>query len=192
MTSAETVPARPGTSAPRPDHEGHLGRPLIRRIRPEEHDEVARILLAAYESDYPVGERYRAVILDVAERAREHETWVAADPEDDRPLGTVTTGRPGQLITPIGRPGELDFRLLGVDPRARRRGVGRALTEHVIALARDRGASRVVMNSGGQMHPAHRLYESMGFDVLRERVRVFEDGHVSLAYGIDVEQFSGV
>lgn len=147
---------------------------------------MARILLAAYESDYPVGERYRAVLLDVAERAREHETWVAADPEDDRPLGTVTTGRPGRLITPIGRPGELDFRLLGVDPAARRRGVGRALTEHVIALARARGASQVVMNSGGQMHPAHRLYESMGFVVLRERVRVFEDGHVSLAYGIDV------
>lgn len=147
---------------------------------------MAQLLLAAYESDYPVGKRYRATLLDVAQRARDHETWVAADQEDDRPLGTVTTGRPGQLITPIGRPGELDFRLLGVDPRARRRGVGRALTEHVIALARARGATRVVMNSGGQMHPAHRLYESMGFSVLRERVRVFEDGHVSLAYGIDV------
>jgi ribosomal protein S18 acetylase RimI-like enzyme len=183
---------RPGSG---PHHPHHPPLP-IRLIRPEEHEEVARVLLAAYEADYAVGGRYRADILDVAGRARDHETWVVLDRHDGerersagpapRILGTVTTGRPGQLITSIGRPGELDFRLLGVDPSARRRGVGRALTEHVLDLARARGARRVVMNSGGQMHPAHRLYESMGFSVLHERVRVLENGHVSLAYGIDL------
>ncbi|MGB4777822.1 hypothetical protein [Microbacterium sp.] len=70
------------------------------------------------------------------------------DRVDGRLLGTVTTGRPGEQITPIGRTGELDFRLLGVHPGARRRGVGRLLTD---------------------------------------RVRVFDDGHVSLAYGIDLD-----
>ncbi len=160
----------------------------IRRIAPEELEPTAALLVDAYGSDYSIDERYRQVLLDVRTRARDHETWVAVDAEDGSLLGTVTTGRPGELITPIGRPGELDFRLLGVAPSARRRGVGRALTQHVRGLAWERGASAVVMNSGGQMHPAHRLYESLGFEVLTERVREFGDGHVSLAFGITLPQ----
>lgn len=159
---------------------------LIRLVRPAEHEAVAESLLAAYEHDYEIGDAYRRALRDVPARARAHETWVAVDRADGRVLGSVVTGRPGELITPIGRPGELDFRFLGVDPSARRRGLGRLLVEHVLTLARLRGATRVVMNSGGRMYAAHALYRAMGFAVLDERVRVRDDGHVSLAFGIDV------
>lgn len=159
---------------------------LVRLVRPQEYEAVAQSLLAAYEHDYDIRGPYRDSILQVEERAKQHETWVAIDRADGTLLGSVVTGRPGELITPIGRPGELDFRLLGVDPAARRRGIGRLLVEHVLTLARLRGARGVVMNSGVQMTPAHRLYEQLGFQVLTERVRTRPEGHVSLAFGIEL------
>lgn len=50
-------------------------------------------------------------------------------------------------------------------PVALRRGVGRALLDHVIATARDRGYTRLSLETGThpQFAPANRLYESAGF-----------------------------
>jgi hypothetical protein len=94
---------------------------------------------------------------------------VAVDRHTGQLLGTVVTPRPGGHVSELGRPGELDFRLLAVAPSARRRGIGRLLVEHSIALAAERGATRVVMNSGPDMTGAHQLYYSMGFTRLTER-----------------------
>jgi ribosomal protein S18 acetylase RimI-like enzyme len=100
----------------------------------------------------------------------------------------VITPRPGGHISELGRDGELDFRLLAVAPAARRRGIGRLLVEHVLALAAERGATRVVMNSGEQMTSAHRLYYSMGFTRLTERETRTVEGHTRplLAFGHEV------
>jgi GNAT superfamily N-acetyltransferase len=46
-----------------------------------------------------------------------------------------------QSMSECGRGGELDFQLLAVVPAARRRGIGRLLAGHVIALAAERGAT---------------------------------------------------
>jgi ribosomal protein S18 acetylase RimI-like enzyme len=103
-------------------------------------------------------------------------------------LGTVTVPRPGGRISELGQDGELDFRLLAVAPAARRRGIGRLLVEHVIALAAERGATRVVMNSGPQMTGAHQLYYAMGFARLTERETRTVEGHARplLAFGYEV------
>jgi GNAT superfamily N-acetyltransferase len=66
---------------------------------------------------------------------------VALDGHTGQLLGTVTVPRPGGRISELGQDGELDFRLLAVAPAARRRGIGRLLVEHVIALAAGRGAT---------------------------------------------------
>jgi len=50
-----------------------------------------------------------------------------------------------------------------VDGGARGRGVGRALTEAAIAVARERGAQVVRLTSAGHRQDAHQLYESLGF-----------------------------
>jgi GNAT superfamily N-acetyltransferase len=52
--------------------------------------------------------------------------------------------------------------------------VGEALTRHVIALARERGSHRVVMNSGPEMTGAHALYAKLGFQRLPEREGAWE------------------
>jgi putative acetyltransferase len=47
----------------------------------------------------------------------------------------------------------------------RRRGVGRAVVEHILAVARSRGYSRLSLETGSQkaFEPARRLYEGFGF-----------------------------
>lgn len=141
---------------------------LVRRVRASEYDEVSRLRVAAYANDYELGEEYAADVADVARHDREGEVWVAED-RDGRVLATVTTAREGANLYELGRPGELDWRLLAVAPEARGRGLGRLLTEFVVMLASERGLERVVMNSGSDMLAAHALYESMGFARLPER-----------------------
>jgi ribosomal protein S18 acetylase RimI-like enzyme len=160
---------------------------LIRRAAPGELTAIGELREAAYSHDYEISDHYRATLRDVAAPDAEQEVWVAADRHTGQFLGTVTVPRPGGHISPLGQDGELDFRLLAVAPTARRRGIGRLLVEHVIALAAERGNSRVVMNSGPQMTGAHQLYYAMGFTRLTERETRIVEGHIRLlAFGYEV------
>ncbi|GAA1965595.1 GNAT family N-acetyltransferase [Agromyces allii] len=162
---------------------------VVRLVRDDEIDAVAALSVRAYEYAYELSDEYRASIADVAPRAVEHQVWVAADATTGELLGSVATPRRGSTISPLAQPGELDFRLLAVDPPARGRGVGEELTRLAIELARLRGLDRVVMNSGPQMTGAHRLYAKLGFDRLHDREREIVDGDrrfLLLAFTIDV------
>jgi len=161
---------------------------LIRLADPGEYQAIADLSEAAYSHDYDISDDYRESLRDVATRAAEHEVWVAVGRHAGQLLGTVVTPRPGGHISALGRDGELDFRQLAVAPAARRQGIGRLLVEHVIALAAQRGATRVVMNSGPQMTGAHQLYYSMGFTRLTERETRTVAGHTRplLAFGYEV------
>ena len=52
---------------------------------------------------------------------------------------------------------------LYVAPAARRQGQGRALLEHAMAAARERGATTIELNTSETDVAARRLYESAGF-----------------------------
>ena len=56
------------------------------------------------------------------------------------------------------------IRLLGVDPRSRGTGVGKALTNTCIQLARDRGHSQVILHTTQAMQIAWALYQKLGFE----------------------------
>ncbi|WP_082509231.1 GNAT family N-acetyltransferase [Microbacterium sp. Leaf179] len=140
----------------------------IRLVAPDEHADAGRLTADAYRHSYEgLTAGYLASLADVATRVAQGEVWVALD--GDEIVGTVWTPRPGERLSPLAVEGELDFRQLAVAPTARGRGVGEALTRHVIGLARARGAVRVVMNSGPEMLGAHALYLKLGFRRLTER-----------------------
>ncbi|MDQ1074691.1 MULTISPECIES: GNAT family N-acetyltransferase [Microbacterium] len=146
--------------------------PSTLTIRPVESHELAeagRVTVEAYRHSYDgLTESYVASLADVAGRLAHGEVWVAVNASGEI-VGTVWVPRPGERLSPLARDGELDFRQLAVAPSARGRGVGEALTRHVIDLARARGARRVVMNSGPEMIGAHALYLKLGFRRLTER-----------------------
>lgn len=148
----------------------------VRLVRPNEIDAVAALSLRAYEIEYTISGHYRDDIVAVGERAAAHQVWVAVDARSGELLGSVVTPKPGQVLTELPEEGELDFRLLAVDPSARGRGVGATLTRLVLELARLRGQRRVVMNSGPQMVRAHGLYKRLGFSILESRVRFVDPG----------------
>ncbi|MGW9631369.1 GNAT family N-acetyltransferase [Agromyces sp. NPDC055520] len=167
----------------------------VRLMRPDEAGSVAALAEAAYANDVELSDAYRADIVAVAERARDHQVWVATDAATGELLGTVSTPVAGATISPLARDGELDFRFLGVAAHARRRGVGEVLVAHVLRLARIRGLDRVVLNTGPDMLAAQRLYDRLGFERLHEREFTFErpDGttFLMIAYGRDAGSVVG-
>jgi len=150
--------------------------PLVRLARADEYGAIGQLIAAAYTADYELPASYVNSLSQVEQRAREHEVWVVEDRLTGTLEASVATPRDGGFISDLGQPGELDFRLLAVAPGARGKGYGALLTNHVIALARQRGLDRVVMNSGDMMLGAHRLYEKLGFARVPARDLVVMDG----------------
>lgn len=144
---------------------------LIRPALPADYPEIARITVDAYlaagyftDPDFP----YLQHIRKVAERAEVAEIWVAE--RDGSVIGSVTLAVEGDAWSDIARAGELEFRLLVVDPGVQRSGAGRAMVEAILAEARRRpGISAVSLTTGESWESAHGLYRSMGFERVPER-----------------------
>lgn len=155
----------------------------IRPVRPDEFEQAGRVTAEAYAASYDdLSEDYLASLHDVAGRLAHGDVWVAVDDADGAIVGTVWIAPEGRPLSPVAEPGETDFRQLAVAPAARGRGVGDALTRHVVTLARERGSHRVIMNSGPQMLAAHALYAKLGFRRLPER-----EGPVEVAPGRTID-----
>jgi ribosomal protein S18 acetylase RimI-like enzyme len=144
----------------------------IRRVRLDELDGVGALTLRAYLADgyfaAGVPSSYGDTLADARSRHEHGELLVAVD-ADDRLLGTVTIARTGTRYSEVSRAGELEFRMLAVDPAARRRGIGEALVRAVLDRARELGLSAVVLCTQEQMTAVHRLYERLGFHRLPDR-----------------------
>lgn len=161
----------------------------VRRAETTEYDAVASLLVEAYESRFWITADYRAGLLDiqghVGERGGE-DLLVATADRSARLLGAVFVPR----FTRIGPDGaaEQSFARLGVAPDAAGRGVGRALVAKVEAIARGRGAARVAINTGPQMHDAHRMYEHLGYVRRPEReTLVVDSGQRLLFYAHELD-----
>ncbi len=127
-----------------------------------EIEAAGRVVAAAYVDSGFGDEYYQAVLLDARSRAEQAELLVAVD-EAGGVLGTVTYTRAGGELAEVSRPGEAEFRMLGVDPAAQGRGVGEALVLACVARARRDGASAVAICTMDLMQGAQRIYGRLGF-----------------------------
>jgi GNAT superfamily N-acetyltransferase len=139
----------------------------VRPARPDEHDALGALCVAAYRAEGLGGPHYDPVLRDVAGRAEAAEVLVAA--ADGGLLGTVTLVLDGGPMREISEGHEGEFRMLAVDPAAQGRGAGAALVETCAARARDRGRQALVASSQDRMLRAHALYRRLGF--VREPAR---------------------
>ena len=165
----------------------------IRVAEPREYDAVRALLLRAYESRFWITSSYRESLLDIEGHVADHgpdgprgeDLVLAVDDAGDagghRILGAVFVPRDTQT-GPDGAV-EQSFGRLGVAPEAAGCGIARALVERVEALGRQRGASRIAIHSGPQMHGAHRMYEHLGYLRRPERENlVVDSGQRLLVY----------
>jgi ribosomal protein S18 acetylase RimI-like enzyme len=156
----------------------------VRAVRPEEYPEAGRVTALAYREFVEPGETdwedYLEEIADIGARAGRSDVVVAV--QDGRIVGSATLEL-GQRIDeddPPLEPDEAHIRMLGVHPDARGRGAARALMEACFERARASGRTRVTLHTTHRMKAAQRMYESMGFERLADRV--FPDGFVLLSY----------
>lgn len=143
---------------------------VIRLARPDEYDRVGELTVTAYRAlpnDHLV-EDYDRQIVDVASRAAIDDVLVAVD-ADGTVLGACTfVHDPASPWMEWSHPGEVQLRLLAVDPHAQGRGVGEALVRDVIARARALGRP-MILHTTQDMTVAQRLYERLGFRRVAER-----------------------
>ncbi|WP_051299396.1 GNAT family N-acetyltransferase [Arthrobacter castelli] len=137
----------------------------IRPVRAQDYDDVARLTAAAYIGEGFVGADdgdYLPMLMDTERRAGHGELLVAE--LEHQVVGAVTLAEAGGEYADIARDGELEFRMLAVDPRVQRKGVGRALVRAIVEHARERERiDAVVLSTEEKMGGAHQLYASLGF-----------------------------
>lgn len=142
-------------------------------VRPATGDdlaEIGRIAVDAYQADGQLGDEngYERVLRDASQRARHSELLVAL--ESDRVVGSVALCEPGTRLAEVCRPGELEFRMLSVDPLAQGRGIGAILANACLDRARQRGYDAVVISTRDELaKTAQRMYRRLGFERLPDR-----------------------
>jgi ribosomal protein S18 acetylase RimI-like enzyme len=161
----------------------------IRPAREEDLPVVGALTFDAYDSGGHIAggpdSYYARQLANARPRYQEAELLVAVD-DVGTILGTVTIAHPGSTWRETGRDDELEFRMLAVSPAAKGRGVGEALTRHVLNEAARLGFTAVALSSSGSMRAAHRLYERLGFRRVPERDWSPVPGIPLLAFRLDL------
>jgi ribosomal protein S18 acetylase RimI-like enzyme len=137
---------------------------LIRDAEDTEFDEVGNLCVRAFTSleGLVISDDYRRALFDVAGRAKTSRVLVAED--RGTVLGTVTFVPGSQSEgAEFDDPDAAGIRMLAVDVPFRDRGVGKALTQACINIARTAGRRRVVLRTTNVMATAQALYLTMGF-----------------------------
>lgn len=123
---------------------------------------AGEVVDAAYRANGFVDEAYLRRLRDARDRAATARLLVAVDGSGEV-LGSVTFALAGQPYSEVSRPGEAEFRMLGVRPDAGGRGVGEALVRGCIEQARGVGATAIAICTMTSMTAARRIYERIGF-----------------------------
>ncbi len=126
--------------------------------------QLLRTAYQQYETFIPSGawQSYLEDILDVRSRLAEAELIVAE--LKSQLVGTVTlysnVPYSPEAVWPKDWAG---IRLLAVDPKYRRRGIGRALIDEGVRRCREQGTAIIGLHTTEIMDVARRMYERMGF-----------------------------
>jgi GNAT superfamily N-acetyltransferase len=133
----------------------------IRNARPDEHDALRDMTLAAYEQYAPVMPHwamYRDHLLSTLANNDRAERIVAV--QQHKIIGSVLLEAGDTMASGVPSP---ELRLLAVAPWARGVGVGRALLEECIARARRGGARALHLHTEDIMAVAQQMYLRRGF-----------------------------
>ncbi|WP_300527629.1 ribosomal protein S18-alanine N-acetyltransferase [Maricaulis sp.] len=95
-------------------------------------------------------------------------------------LGLREDGRLDGFVLVRTAADEAEILTIGVDPRCRKNGVGRALLERAETEARERGVTRVFLEVSDRNSAARALYQRAGYTGAGRRARYYRDGSDAL------------
>lgn len=157
-------------------------------VRVAEAGDLARVgelTVQAYLADALVDPDHWYVeeLRDAGRRAADATVLVAVD--GGEVVGTITLAPAGTRYAEIAGPGEMELRMLAVDPGARGRRLGERLMRAAIERGLGWGAHAVVLSTMPEMRSAQRVYDRMGLRRVPERDWTGENGRVFLTYVAD-------
>ncbi|WP_166923581.1 GNAT family N-acetyltransferase [Flavobacterium poyangense] len=145
----------------------------IRNAHPSEFDEIGKLLILVYsqldgfpkENEQP---NYYKMLANIGDFTNHPETeLLVATDDQDAILGAVVYfnnmkyyGSGGIATQEQNTAG---FRLLGVDTKARGKGIGKFLTEACINKAKSNQLNQLIIHSTLAMKTAWKMYENLGF-----------------------------
>ena len=152
-----------------------MNRPLtIRDLRPEEAEALGQLMVEVYSGleGFPTPAeqpRYYEMLAQIGQFTRRAgaRVLVALNGDADLVGGIVyfaDMAEYGSGGTATAERNASGIRLLGVHPRFRQAGAGRALTRACIDLAREQGQAQVLLHTTQAMQVAWGLYEKLGFE----------------------------
>lgn len=139
----------------------------LREPRPGDLGWIVQRHGALYAAEYGWDTGFEGLVArTVAEFAEDHDpylerVWIAE--LDGRPVGSV------MCVREDGSPGTARLRLLLVDPKERRRGVGSLLVAAVVGFARSAGYRELVLGTADVLAGARALCLRAGFTLVAER-----------------------
>lgn len=137
----------------------------IERARPADYQRIGDLTVDAYLSaDHFTDpeDSYLKFVRQVQDRAEACEVYVAR--REGEIISSMTLMQAGNEYADVAREGELEIRMLSVDPRVQRSGAGRAMVKAAITRATQLpGLHTVSLTTGGGWVAARSLYESLGF-----------------------------
>jgi ribosomal protein S18 acetylase RimI-like enzyme len=136
----------------------------VRLARPDEYEAVGRLTVDAYTAGgvLVADDGYAAVLADTRSRAGLAEVYVLLD-DGGALVGTATLSEHGTPYAQVSRPGEVEMRMLAVDPASGGKGHGSRLVEFCAAQGRARGLHALVICVIDTNAAALRLYDRLGF-----------------------------
>jgi ribosomal protein S18 acetylase RimI-like enzyme len=161
----------------------------VRPVEASEYEAVGRLTVDVYAAILgdQLGPAYAEELLQVAHRAEHAVVLVAVQP-DGGIVGSVTyVPGPGGPYAEFPDGNEAGIRMLAVWPYGQRQGVGTALVEACLALARRDGRERVSLHTTPAMVAAQRFYQRLGFRRAPERDWEPRPGLLLLGYVLELD-----
>ena len=158
----------------------------IRAIRDDEADALGALTVRVYESIGATDEEYTPELRDVRGRVAGGCAVLVAIAEDGALAGGMTyVPGPGRWADRAADD-EAELRMLAVDPRHRRQGIGSALVQRCVAMARAEGRRRLVLLTEDFMADAQRIYLRIGFVRTPARDWAYKPGVHLMAYVLEL------
>lgn len=138
---------------------------IIRHANARDASEIGELTEHAYRVDgflnVEGSEKYAETLRDAAVRINDAVVLVAE--ANDHLVVTVTLAKYGTPLSQIAVPGELEVRMLAVEPEARRNGIAEQLMSVAEVHASNTGLDFLILSTEAPMFAAHKLYEKMGY-----------------------------